>query len=317
MGGPPLGPLIGAVATAVWLLRARKTPGLPRENQPTPDASKASGPSDDSVNGTHAANLVLPPQPMRPSRGPMALQLAAFLCLMAAVGLGINARGNEEHQMYALVLTVSAAFLLATHLVWSLLAQPSVVHNQSAPSKSSATATVVSPGGAPDNRLVGTWIKDPKASDPMGPACDVMALNGVVRMAVSLVKGIELNLTPQPACRGSPPVAQGSEGGDTETVFDMAVFSVIAWFKVREQYVLGGPVAEWGRRDLRRGKHRARAWVLPGGGIRLDLEWDAPHSGRGYDELRLVSDNELHVVSHVDTGQGRPVTYTLVYHRKC
>ncbi|GFH17805.1 uncharacterized protein HaLaN_14509, partial [Haematococcus lacustris] len=61
------------------------------------------------------------------------------------------------------------------------------VHGQSAPSESSAAATVASPGGAPDNRLVGTWIKDPKASDSMGPACDVMALNGVVRMAVSLV----------------------------------------------------------------------------------------------------------------------------------
>ena len=47
----------------------------------------------------------------------------------------------------------------------------------------------------------------------MDEACSVMRLNGLVRTAVRLIRGVELS-------------------GLEQRRFDMAVFSIIAWFKV-------------------------------------------------------------------------------------
>ena len=43
-----------------------------------------------------------------------------------------------------------------------------------------------------------------------------------------------------------------------EQEFDMAVYSVVPWFKVIERYPLSGEERQFKRRDLRRGAH----WLL-------------------------------------------------------
>jgi hypothetical protein len=68
-------------------------------------------------------------------------------------------------------------------------------------------------------------MQDGRASDPMHTACDIMQLNGLVRVAVSLVKGIEIGLRPASAYNGS--------GSPQAILMEMAVFSVVGWFKVR------------------------------------------------------------------------------------
>lgn len=170
----------------------------------------------------------------------------------------------------------------------------------------------------PDIRLAGTWIKDGRASDPMNTACDIMCLNGVVRMAVSLVKGLEIQLKPVVSrTDADDALANISITAPPAIEIHVAVFSVISWFKVREHYQLGpgAPLASFNRRDLRRGKHSGSGTVLPDGGVRLDLGWGEPYSGKGYDEFRLETDNELHVTSHLSVGN-RKHTYTIVYKRR-
>lgn len=62
-------------------------------------------------------------------------------------------------------------------------------------------------------RLNGVWRKDREASEPMDAAMNLVRLNPLVRRAVGLVNGLELEIT------------------DTE--FHMAVLCAIPWFKVR------------------------------------------------------------------------------------
>lgn len=46
----------------------------------------------------------------------------------------------------------------------------------------------------------------------MEPAMDLMCLNGLIRKAINLVKGVDISIT--------------------EDLFEMAVTSIIPWFKV-------------------------------------------------------------------------------------
>jgi len=301
--------------------------------------------------------------------------------LAAALGLSLQKGAYAESALVG----VAALVLLVAQLVRAfskrkgshaaLTPAPSVAGEVAAPVHGLATAAAAA--STVDMALCGVWLKDSSASDPMTTACDLMALNGMIRMAVNLVKGIELHIHPphpappeaaaaaaapaaatsapaaalpapsvasatsstgagqqhggQDAARAlaaagtagaAPKAAAGGAGGTAAgaaagaaPVFEMVVFSVVGWFKVRERYSLGGDAASWNRRDLRRGKHLGRACVVPGGGVRLELEWGAPHGGRGHDEFRLESASELHVTSHLEVN-GRKHTYTTVYRRK-
>lgn len=71
--------------------------------------------------------------------------------------------------------------------------------------------------------LNGVWRKDRAASEPMDAAMDLVALNPIVRRAVRLVNGLELEIS------------------DTE--FRMAVLCAIPWFKVRAIPKRGQPLA--------------------------------------------------------------------------
>ncbi|EFJ43590.1 hypothetical protein VOLCADRAFT_96212 [Volvox carteri f. nagariensis] len=113
----------------------------------------------------------------------------------------------------------------------------------------------------PDPRLGGVWVKDPERSDSMDEATAVMRLNGLVRTAIRLIRGLEIDPEALKAGR-----------------FDMAIFSVISFFKVRESYRLDGTVAHFNRRDLRRGKHTASIAVQPDGSVVLSISWAAAGS---------------------------------------
>ncbi|GIM12793.1 hypothetical protein Vretimale_16028 [Volvox reticuliferus] len=45
----------------------------------------------------------------------------------------------------------------------------------------------------PDQRLGGVWVKDPTRSDSMDEATSAMRLNGIVRTAIRLIRGLELD----------------------------------------------------------------------------------------------------------------------------
>lgn len=139
---------------------------------------------------------------------------------------------------------------------------------------------------------------------------DTMQLNGLVRMAVKLVRGCEIKLLP-------PPSSINSNNMVTEGEFQLDVFSAIKWFKVRERYQLDGRIGRFKRRDLRGGKHEGRVEVLEDGALRLHLKWDEPHGGVGTDTFRLVSDDEMHVMSELrKEGSNTKISYNTIYRRK-
>lgn len=143
--------------------------------------------------------------------------------------------------------------------------------------------------------MTGTWVKDSKASDSMAEAIQLAQLNRLTRTAVKLIKGVQILQTDQD--------------------FEFAVFSVIGWFKVKETYPMNGSPHQEKRRDLRKGKHTGWIHCVEGGHVKLSLIWDEPYGGRGFDEFRLMSENELRVVSQIEVG-GKTAGYTIVYRRK-
>lgn len=75
-------------------------------------------------------------------------------------------------------------------------------------------------------------LQDTAASDSMEAAMRLIHLNGMMRTAVRLIRGVKIGLD--------------------EQHFHFGVFSVISWFKIYEHYTLG-EVCLNRRRDLRRG----------------------------------------------------------------
>ncbi|GFR45809.1 hypothetical protein Agub_g7265 [Astrephomene gubernaculifera] len=142
--------------------------------------------------------------------------------------------------------------------------------------------------------LSGTWVKDRERSGSMEAALDMVHLNGLVRQAVKLVRGVRIE-------------------HDSET-FIFAVFSVVSWFKVKEVYPLSGEPRRHRRRDLRRGG--AQGWVEPlGPSLQIQQRWSDPWGGRGTDYFRLVSEDELHIESVLQVG-GQTAKYVTVYNKK-
>jgi hypothetical protein len=62
------------------------------------------------------------------------------------------------------------------------------------------------------SKCMWSYWQDKAASDSMEAAMDLMCLNGVVRKAINLVKGLEISFT--------------------DETFHMAITSIIPWFKV-------------------------------------------------------------------------------------
>lgn len=141
--------------------------------------------------------------------------------------------------------------------------------------------------------ISGTWLKDAASSDSFDPIMEVMKLNGLLRGAIRLIRGVEIKLD--------------------EEEFTFAAFSVVKWFKISESYKMDGSVCLARRRDFR-GRWRGVVCFNERGNLSLSYEWDAPMPGRGEDEFILKEDGRL---LHVTTNwvQGQMVTYTSVYVR--
>jgi hypothetical protein len=84
--------------------------------------------------------------------------------------------------------------------------------------------------------LNGVWTKDKEASDSMDPVCDLMQLNRLMRVAIGLIKGVEIIADPNDS-------------------FQLNVLSGIMWFKIKEKFSLNGEEARHRRRDFRGGKN--------------------------------------------------------------
>ncbi|GLC37616.1 hypothetical protein PLESTM_000627200 [Pleodorina starrii] len=142
--------------------------------------------------------------------------------------------------------------------------------------------------------MSGTWIRNRESSDSMEHAMNLMRLNGIVRQAVKMVRGVRIDVDPNN--------------------FTFTVFSVISWFKVKEMYPLSGEERNYRRRDLRRGG--ALGHVEPyGQDVRVQLRWSDPLGGTGRDHFRLVSEDELHIESVIEVG-GQTARYLTIYDRK-
>ena len=70
--------------------------------------------------------------------------------------------------------------------------------------------------------------QDVQRSGALDVACDLMQLSGLVRLAVRLVKGVEIRVVP----------AAGSSHAEMAS-FNMAVFSILPWFKVSDTCTIG------------------------------------------------------------------------------
>lgn len=107
-----------------------------------------------------------------------------------------------------------------------------------------------------------------------------MRLNFLLRRAVTLVRGIEIKQVfaminrdnsiqamcihqqREQGCRCAVVLAhpyRGNADVQDDKEFEMAVFSVVPWFKVIERYPLSGEERRFKRRDLRRGPQLAAA----------------------------------------------------------
>ncbi|GBF88035.1 hypothetical protein Rsub_00747 [Raphidocelis subcapitata] len=142
----------------------------------------------------------------------------------------------------------------------------------------------------------GVWVKDKDASDSMEPAMDLIQLNGLVRQAVGLIRGVE--------------VRQG--GGD----FEFSVLSVIPWFKITERYPLSGQPAQSRRRDLRGGSVTGRVTAPSPDTLAVALEWGEPHGGTGEDVFSMPSADCLVIDQTTRTTGGGEVRYRSIYRRE-
>lgn len=143
--------------------------------------------------------------------------------------------------------------------------------------------------------LNGIWLKDRSLSDSMDAALDLIELHGIVRMAVNLVKGLEIHTTP----------------GE----FRFSVLSGVLWFKITERYPLDGEVRKHRRRDLRGGGSFGRVEPAPSGGIYCSNRFSEPLAGSVSEHFYCPLPNLLHVDT-VLTVRGKSVSYRQVYHKK-
>lgn len=94
------------------------------------------------------------------------------------------------------------------------------------------------------------------------------------------------------------------------------VLSSRAFEQITEKYPLSGEEVVQKRRDMRGGKHLGKAkWSSGSKEIQLDFRFEGEIAGTGRDTFKLISDEELHVVSTLETSDGKN-TMTKIYKRK-
>ena len=167
---------------------------------------------------------------------------------------------------------------------------------------------------AASSRFDGTWYRDAAASDPMDRALDVMAIRGIVRKAIALVKGLVLRVDSGGGSGGG----NGSSGsaGSSAGLFTLQVFSVIPILKITERYPLTGAPVQHRRRDLRPGKAAGSTELLDGGArLRTTLIWEGAKPGSGTDTYEVSEDGRTLTVSSFLRVEGQTASYRVVYRK--
>lgn len=161
---------------------------------------------------------------------------------------------------------------------------------------------------AASSRFDGTWYRDAAASDSMDRALDVMAIHGIVRKAISLVKGLVLKV--------DVGAGGGSSNGGGGGLFTLQVFSVIPILKITERYPLTGAPVQHRRRDLRPGKAAGSTEVIDGGKkLRTTLIWEGAKPGSGTDTYEVSEDGRTLTVSSFLRVEGQTASYRVVYRK--
>lgn len=144
----------------------------------------------------------------------------------------------------------------------------------------------------------GVWIKDKEASDSMDAVCDLMQLNGLLRMAIGLIRGVEIE-----AARGSH--------------FKLSVISGVLWFKIRESYPLDGTEVRHRRRDFRGGGSFGLARPAVDGGIEIKHRFGPVFEGTMQERFYCPQPDMLMVDTIVDVPERGPaVRYRQIYLKK-
>lgn len=246
----------------------------------------------------------------------VAMLLMLSLALMLALGTQVWRR------VEALLVDITPLVTQQLCMSWPQRTTPAHVGQSVALSRATTAAL---------DAFAGVWIKDGAASDSMEEAVrcchsffirctayalqqmDAVALNGMLRLAVRLIKGMELTVT--------------------EDTFTMSMLTVFSWYKVHEQcatghldilciqvtehYTLDGSPSTHRRRDLRRGRHTGSVVVASGGKLlELRLQWDDPLGGVEVDRFSLEGSDRLVVETSMSMDSGRAVAYKTVYQRR-
>jgi hypothetical protein len=146
-------------------------------------------------------------------------------------------------------------------------------------------------------RFNGVWLKDDKASDSLAKPMDLIHMPFLLRKAVFLIVGLELNLS--------------------RDAFLFTVTSRIRWFKIHELYSTDSlQPRRLQRRDLR-GSAYGRCAVTDRG-VELSVQWDEPHAGRERSTLSVSEDGSvLTAQSRIELVKtGESVSYKTVYRRQ-
>jgi len=164
--------------------------------------------------------------------------LVLFYMLPLWQPVSISVQSSYQQSIAIALLASLTLHILIALFPPSLLFSPSTTNQRhAAPPTSVAPAAVSRPESILD--LNGVWMKDKEASDSMDPVCDLMQLPRLLRMAVGLIKGVEILSDPNDS-------------------FQLNVLSGIMWFKIKEKYRLNGEETRHRRRDFRRGQQAQR-----------------------------------------------------------
>ena len=146
-------------------------------------------------------------------------------------------------------------------------------------------------------QLNGVWIKDKELSDSMTPVCDLMQLNGVMRFAIGLIRGVQISCCP--------------------SKFEFAVLSGVLWFKIKERYELNGEESRHRRRDFRGGGSLGRATPAAEGGVEIAHRFGEPMPGVMEERFYCPEENVMFVDTvialEVKNGGGVPELQNLTY----
>lgn len=156
--------------------------------------------------------------------------------------------------------------------------------------------------------LNGNWLKNKDQSDSMDAVCDLMNMHAVIRLAINLIKGVDLSIVPS----DTSPLSHMD--------FRLSVLSGILWFKINENFPLNAAEeVRHSRRDFRRGFSygKAKESRNNGGSVEIFHRFEGAMAGSMHETMYCPEDDVLYVDTTVTVDETRQsVVYRQVYHRR-